>query len=481
MIHIVGLGPGDPGALTLGTWRLLQELPLYLRTRRHPTVDHIIQEGIAFTTFDAVYEAAAQFEEVYETIAQAVTTAGREEDLVYGVPGHPLVAETSVTRILEICRAEGLPYQVHPAVSFLDAVFEALEVDPIHGLRVVDALTIEKEPPDFTKGTVITQVFSQLVAGRVKLALSTYLGDEEEVVFLRALGTNKATVRRIPLYALDRQKDVDDLTSVYVPPKPEGYDFYGFLRVVERLRDRENGCPWDMEQTHASLKRYLIEEAYETLEAVDLEDSELLAEELGDVLLQVLLHSVIGAEAGEFNVHEVIRRVSEKMVYRHPHVFQKERDMSAGEVLVQWEALKKKEKQEEGPSDALEAVSKYYPALLRADKIQRKAGKYGFDWADATPVYRKIQEETAEIQEAVGLGDKDAVRKEVGDLLFAVVNLARFLEVDPELSLNGTSDRFIARIKEMESMIRDEHKVFEGLSLEELDEYWEKAKKREKN
>lgn len=480
MIHIVGLGPGSEDALTLGAIKALKTYPLYLRTEKHPTVSYLIESEIMYKSFDDHYMRAEKFEEVYEGIKDAIIHEGKVREITYGVPGHPLVAEKSVILIIEACKSLGIPYKIYPAVSFVDTMLEALEIDPILGLRIVDALTIEEERPDFSKGTIITQVFSAYMASRVKIALGHYLNDEDEIVFVRAAGTSEEVLRRIPLFELDRQKDIDDLTSVYIPPMKDKYDFYTFMGIVERLRDKDEGCPWDKEQTHESLKRYLIEESYEALEAIDLEDYESLSEELGDVMLQILLHSTIGKEQGEFSVHDVIRTVSEKMIYRHPHVFNKGREMSSEEVLLQWDELKKKEKSEERLSDSLKGISKFYPSLSRAEKIQKKARKYGFDWEDIKPVFEKIEEETQEIREAMSEGDEMKLHKEVGDLLFAVVNLSRFLGADPEVSLNQTSDRFISRITKMEKLLMADGLTFNALSLEKLDEYWETAKKEEK-
>jgi len=480
MIHIVGLGPGHNDALTLGAVKVLKNNAVFLRTEKHPTVSFLVEEGISYEAFDFVYEKAETFDEVYSTIADLLCMKGEKETFVYGVPGHPLVAEKSVLLLIEKCKEKGIPYKIHPAVSFVDAVFEALEVDPISGFRIVDALGIEEEVPDYHKGTLITQVFSPYIASRVKIALNAYLNDEDEIIYIRAAGTEEEVIRRIPLYELDRQRDADDLTSVYVPPMEGKYSFYDFMNIVKKLRDKDNGCPWDKEQTHESLKPYLIEESYEALEAIDLEDFDALREELGDVMLQVLLHSVISEEEGEFNVHEVVKVVSEKMIYRHPHVFEKDKDMTSDEVLIQWEALKKKEKGEETLSDSLRAISKYYPGLSRAEKIQKKARKYGFDWDDIKDVFLKAEEALLEIRQALKDQDERHVKKELGDLLFAVVNLARFLQADPEIAINETSDKFIRRITRMEELLEADQRAFQDLPLKELDEYWEKAKKEEK-
>lgn len=480
MIHIVGLGPGNEDALTLGAVEIMGKFPLYLRTKKHPTVDYLEKRGISYSSFDSFYEKAETFDEVYEEIKEAIYKESKKGDVIYAVPGHPLVAEKSVMLLLDVIKKENLDYKIYPSISFVDTMLEALLIDPIKGIRIVDALDIEKETPDFSKGTIITQVFSPYIAGRVKLALSNYQDDEDPIVFVRAAGTKDEVVRPLKLYELDRQKDIDDLTSIYLPPMEEKYDFYTFMRVVEKLRDKDEGCPWDKEQTHASLKKYLIEESYEALEAIDLEDYESLQEELGDVLLQILLHSTIGKEKGEFNVHEVIKTVAEKMVYRHPHVFKKEETMTSGEVKDQWEELKKKEKNEASLGEALEKISKFNPSLTRAEKIQSKARKYGFDWEEIDDVFSKLFEEIQELKDAISEKSQIEVEKELGDLLFTVVNLSRFLKVDPEITLNETSDRFVNRIKLMEAEIAKAGHDFQALSLEKLDKYWENAKNREK-
>lgn len=480
MIHIVGLGPGSEDALTLGAIEIMGKFPLYLRTKKHPTVKYLDTKGISYETFDSFYENAETFEQVYEEIKEAIMRASENGDLIYAVPGHPLVAEKSVMLLIETMKKVGIPYKIYPSVSFVDTMLEALLIDPIKGIRIVDALDIEKETPDFSKGTIITQVFSPYVASQVKLALLNFLEDEDPVIFVRAAGTKDQVVRPLKLYELDRQKDIDDLTSVYVPPMEDKYDFYTFMRVVEQLRDKDEGCPWDKEQTHESLKKYLIEESYEALEAIDLKDYDGLSEELGDVLLQILLHSTIGKEKGKFNVHEVIKTVAEKMVYRHPHVFKKEEVLTSVEVKDQWEELKKKEKKETSLADALSKISKFNPSLSRAEKIQKKTRKYGFDFEHVDEVFSKILEEMEEIKEALKAQDKNEVDLELGDLLFSVVNLSRFLKVDPELSLNETSDRFVKRIDVMEKELTKVGMDFQALSLEKLDEYWKMAKKREK-
>ncbi|MGI6734128.1 MAG: nucleoside triphosphate pyrophosphohydrolase [Anaerovoracaceae bacterium] len=248
-------------------------------------------------------------------------------------------------------------------------------------------------------------------------------------------------------------------------------------KVISLLRS-ENGCPWDKAQTHESLKVCLVEEAYEVSEAIDNLDWDNLEEELGDVLLQVVFHGDLGQAEGIFDLRSIANRVCEKMIRRHPHVFSNIRAESIDTALEKWENMKKKEK----PSTLTESmrdIPKALPALRKSMKIQSKAAEVGFDWDDVAPAFEKIREETQELTEAYQEGDFGKVRDELGDLLFAVVNVARFLKIDPEDALNFTSQRFIKRFSFIEEAARAEGRRLESMALSEMDKLWEEAKKRE--
>ena len=244
--------------------------------------------------------------------------------------------------------------------------------------------------------------------------------------------------------------------------------------VVARLR-APDGCPWDREQTHASLRSALIEECHEVIEAIDKSDDTHLREELGDILLQVVMHSQMASERGAFSLEDVAGVVADKMVRRHPHVFGDKSAADSDAVLRQWDQIKRTEKG--GQTGALDSISTSLPALLRAQNAQKKAGRVGFDWPDVEPVYAKIVEETQEIREAVAAGDPAAIEAEIGDLLFSVVNLARKLRVDAETALSGSTKRFIRRFQAVESELHAEGKKMEETPLDELDRIWEKVKR----
>ena len=259
--------------------------------------------------------------------------------------------------------------------------------------------------------------------------------------------------------------------------------FNQLVAVMERLRG-EGGCPWDREQTPETLKPFLIEEAYEVLEAIESGKAEPLCEELGDLLFQVLFHSQIAKEKKEFDIEAVLKTTTDKMTRRHPHVFSPEGEngapLESKTVLARWEEMKKKEVRNRARKSALDGVPKSLPALLRAHQIQSRAARVGFDWKTPGPVFAKIEEELQELKEAVTEGAATRVEEEMGDLLFSVVNVARFLKVNPEDALRQMIDRFIGRFQGMEAEAERKGVSFGALSLEEMDQLWESAKSTER-
>ena len=253
-------------------------------------------------------------------------------------------------------------------------------------------------------------------------------------------------------------------------------DSYGVkdLEEIVRILRAPGGCPWDAEQTHQSIRRNFLEEAYEAVEAIDEGSPEHLEEELGDVLLQVVMHARMEQEAGRFDLDGVADGICKKLIYRHPHVFGDVAVSGTGEVLSNWEALKRKEKGQATNTDALEAVARALPALWRAEKVQKKARKAGFDWPDVSGALDKLSEELEELKTAAAEGTD--VAEELGDLLFSAVNAARFLKVDPEDALNGATDKFIGRFRKVEAQAAAQGKAMEDMGLEELDALWERAK-----
>ena len=270
-----------------------------------------------------------------------------------------------------------------------------------------------------------------------------------------------------------------------------GQWFEKLVAVQARLR-APNGCPWDREQTHQSLRTYLIEEAYEVLEALESGNDAKFAEEMGDLLLQIVFHSQIAREEGRFTVSEVIREIHNKMIRRHPHVFGTTRAKDSAEVLRNWEQIKAEERRADGkkrdskssidvPKEAslLDGVSRALPATLEGFQLTRKASRIGFDWEDASGVFEKMREETEELKKALGSQDQAKIEEELGDLLFAAINLSRFLKVDPEIALKKANAKFARRFRAMEKLAQDSGREFKDLPREEMENYWEAAKKSE--
>lgn len=250
------------------------------------------------------------------------------------------------------------------------------------------------------------------------------------------------------------------------------------LRLVMDILRGENGCPWDREQTHESLRGTTLEEAYEVIEAIDNQDMDNLKEELGDLLLHVVFHSRIANDMENFTLDDVIQGLVEKLIRRHPHVFKDAQVENSNEVMIQWEDIKKAEKQFDSHYDKLIGVPKALPSLVRAYKVQKKAAEVGFDFPDCRRAFDKIYEEIKELEAAIKEGQKQLIEEEYGDLLFSIVNISRFFEINPEISLTNATEKFINRFKGIEEMAENKGFNLDELSLEEMDHLWEAFKNR---
>ncbi|WMJ16138.1 nucleoside triphosphate pyrophosphohydrolase [Geobacillus proteiniphilus] len=483
-IYVFGLGAGDVKQLPIGVYRKLKRAhPLFLRTKEHPVVKWLTEEGIAFTSFDEVYEKHEQFADVYADIVDRLTEQAKHGDVFYAVPGHPLVAERTVQLLFEAERRGVCRIVIEGGQSFLDALFTAVRIDPIEGFQLLDATTFRGEEWSPSLHAVFCQVYDSFVASNVKLSLMEQLPDDYPVYIVTAAGTKDEQVKRVPLYELDHETGLDNLTSVYVPPvKDEPLLYHRFetlRRVIATLRG-PNGCPWDRKQTHASLKRYLLEEAYELLEAIDEGDDDHMVEELGDVLLQVMLHAQIGADRGLFSIDDVIRTLTAKMIRRHPHVFGDVTAETAEQVVANWEKIKEKEKGGGRPESILADIPKSLPGTMRAYELQKRAAKVGFDWDDAPPIWQKVEEEMAEFRAETSGGRRDRLVGEFGDLLFALINLARYYGIQPEEALQMANDKFARRFAYIEEQVRKSGRSITSFSLAELDRFWEEAKENER-
>lgn len=425
-VVVVGLGPAGPELLTAATREAIERVPVrLLRTSRHPSACAV---GPA-TSCDDVYDQAASFEEVYTGIVARVVAAAVEHgEVLYAVPGSPRVAEASVELLMADSRVE---VEVVPALSFLDLVWDRLGVDPLAvGVRLVDGRRFAVEAAGERGPLVVAQCDSKSVLSEVKLAVDEAPGS---VVVLQRLGLADESMVEVDWADLDRDVRPDHLTTLWIPAlaAPVGAELVRFAELVRTLRSR---CPWDREQTHASLTRYLLEESYELLEAIDevahvgagdeLDAAyEHLEEELGDVLFQVFFHATLAAEAGRFDVAGVARQVHDKLVRRHPHVFAGVEVQGTDDIMRNWDRIKADEKGRSGPMDGIPAD---LPALLYAHKVQRRAAAHGVE---------------REVPAAVSL-DAMTTAPELGEALFSMVAAARSRGLDPEGALRAVAARF---------------------------------------
>lgn len=476
MITIVGLGPGDAGLITRQAWHLLSTAEtVYLRTARHPAVAGL-PAHLHLHSFDAIYDTAEDFAAVYRQIADEVLRLGRESDVLYAVPGNPFVGETTVTAILRGAAEAGIVARTVAGLSFVEPVVAALGIDALDGLQLFDAIEIAAflHPPlNPDVPLLLGQVYSRQLANELKLALMSIYPAELPVALVHAAGEADERVERLALFEIDRSEHVDHLTSLYVPALPLKSSLPALAETVAVLRS-PNGCPWDQEQTPQSMREGFLEEAYEVLTALDADDPVNLGEELGDLLYHIVMQTQMAAEAGHFTLADVIAGIEAKLKRRHPHVWGDWQVSDSAEVLRNWERLKQREKADKPAGGSrLDGIPPALPALARSQKVQGKAAHTGFDWPDIGGVYDKLAEEVAELREAATLEERHL---ELGDVLFVVVNLARWLDVDAESALREANERFAGRFRQVERLVAARGLEWSALSFAELDALWEEAK-----
>ena len=452
MITVTGLGPGTLDRVPGPVMALLldPERTVIVRTEDHPASRELAERrDVVFC--DDLYQSADTFEDVYVGIADRVISASENGPVVYAVPGSPMVGELTVRKLLEL----GLAMEVIPAESFVDAVLAAVGYDPLdRGLQILNGHDLP-DPLVLDKPTIVGQLDRPEVLADVCALVDRVTPDETMVTVLSGVGSPDAVV----LEGLPADVDASlagARTSVFIDSDPGG--LIGAVKTMRVLREE---CPWDRDQTHQSLIKNLVEESYELIDAIgrlDDQEPDLVAyaaveDELGDVLLQVLFHSVIARQAGAFDIDDVAEVLRQKLLRRHPHVFGDVEVASAAEVKANWDRIKESERGDTADESALDGVPAGMPALHRASKIQNRAAKAGFDWYEAAHVLPKVQEELDELGAAMS-GDDD-VAGELGDVMFSIVGLARYLGLDAEVSLRVATLRFEERFRRWEQAKRD--------------------------
>jgi len=490
-ITVVGLGPGGLDHVTEETRRAIDDhRHRYLRTAVHPSASIV---GAALT-FDDVYDRADTFDDVYEHITSELLAAATEHGrILYAVPGSPLVLERTVRQLRERSDDAGIDLRILPAMSFLDVAWARLGVDPVEaGVRLVDGHDFAVAAAGERGPLLVAHTHADWVLSEIKLAVDGATGDEP-VTVLQALGTPDEQITHTTWADLDRSVDADHLTSLWIPElaTPVGAEYVRFHQLTRTLREQ---CPWDIDQTHHSLVPFLLEETYEVVDAVQALDPDDpstdhdLIEELGDLLYQIEFHATIAEQEGRFTIADVASGIHDKLVRRHPHVFGTDAtgtdaglrhdpaaELSTDQVLSNWDDIKRAEKSR---TSVFDGIPRSMPSLAYAAKVSRKASKVGFDWADVNGALPKITEEHGELVEAIDSGDHDHTTAELGDLLFAVVNVARHLDVDPELALRAATDRFRARFEIVEQLATERSIDLRDADLPTLDELWGLAKTR---
>lgn len=482
-IYVLGLGPGNPDDLTMGVLKRIKSGDRnYLRTEKHPTVEYFKQNGIPYESYDYAYEKGEDFLGVYEYIAEDLALkADKYKTINYLVPGNPMVAEKTVEILLQK-ESESLEVELLTGISFIEPILELVRRDPIDGLKIVDGTEFKLKDIDINLDCIVTQVYNTRVASNIKLVLSEVYGDEYKIYIINSAGIDgEEEIHSISIYELDRMDNIGPLTSIYIPKvdkiTKKIYNMVDIIDTMELLRS-DRGCPWDREQTHKSIRECVIEEAYEVVDAIDREDMDDLIEELGDLLLQVVFHSQIALEEGEFNLYDITTELNKKLIYRHPHVFNEKKVEKSDEVVYNWNKLKFKGRNIKTYTDTLVDIPKL-PSLMRSYKVQQRASEIGFDWDTVDGALDKVKEEYYEVIESINYikgGDVEKTEEELGDLLFAVVNVCRFLEVNPEVALNKTINKFIDRFAIMEAKSDRIGKKLEDMTLEEMDILWDEAK-----
>jgi tetrapyrrole methylase family protein/MazG family protein len=456
--------------------QLSEAAEVYLRTAHHPSVTDIPAPCHPFAAAAGV-----------ESIAAGIVRLGqRESGVVYAVPGHPGWGEATVPLIRAMAAAANVPLTIVPGLSLIEATLTKLGLDVPDNLQLAEAQQLagpfRYHPPlEPDRPALVTHLTDAPLAGAVQRSLRHAYPAEFEVGLVQNLGAADERVWRGPLHQLDEQPfPPHSLSALYLPADSRA-GFSLFQQTVAHLR-APDGCPWDQKQTHQSLRASVLEEACEVLEAIDANDMPALAEELGDLMLIILLQTQIAVDHDEFTMPEVIDQIQRKLIRRHPHVFGAVKVNGVEEVNRNWEAIKQAEKAAKGqaaaaPESAMDGVPRALPALAQALTISRKAVQAGFEWPDIEGVLDKVMEEAREIVEARTPAHLEA---EIGDLLFSVVNLARWRGIDAETALRCTNARFSRRFRRVEALAAARGKLLPEISIEEMGQLWEVAKQEER-
>ncbi len=495
-IIIAGLGPGSWNDVTVAAQEALLNQPsIIFRTNRHPTVDVFRQKrpDFALESFDNLYETIDDWSQLYDVMAQTLVQKSKElGSVVYAVPGHPLFGETSVRNVLKLAASEAIDVTIIAGVSFLESVCSALKIDPLeNGLQIIDATELATLKPQQVGGVVfphrpaiITQVYNRAMLSAAKIALLEVYPAEHETLLAQSAGTTDERIIRLPLSECDRNEYADHLSSLYIPALDpaalQSFRTAESLRyIVERLRGPD-GCPWDKKQTHQTLLKYALEEAAEVAEAIDAYDTDPdhLAEELGDLLLQIYLHAEIAQQEESFTINDIFEHIVTKLIRRHPHVFGDVQVSGAEHVVKNWDAIKREERAKKAGGapefeSTLRNIVAYMPALSNTVEIIHRVNKAGFnlktpeDW---------ITQTKREYQEFLQTDSDEEKLLEFGDILFNIAGYADSVGMSPEIALRKSNEKFCRRFTLCEQLCHERGWVLHELELPQLAILWQEAK-----
>ncbi len=473
-LTIIGTGTKKIDDISFKGYRTLKdEVFRFVRTDRHPFVEYLLEKSIQFKTFDKHFEEKKNLDQVYESIIDEILEKIKIEDnIYYYVPGSPYYGDI-VTEYFMKNNIDDMEVEIIDSISFWQKAISLIDENN-ENLKTLSGEEYNFYDIDINSNLLFTQIFNKDIAEKIKLDLGEIYGDEYKVNIIDVISEN---TMEIPVLMVDKLKKYSFSTYIFVESieksTKELYNVNNLLKTMETLRGPD-GCPWDRKQTHKSIRDCLIEEAYEVVDAIEKEDYENFIEELGDLLLQVVFHAQIAREEGYFNIYDVYTGICKKLNERHPHVFGDVDAENEDEALKSWEYIKGKEKKLNTYHDKLLEVPKALSPLTKSYKIQKIAAEVGFDWPDINGAVSKIHEELDELLKEYDKIDKDKIEDELGDLLFAIVNFSRFLKINPDIALNRTVNKFIKRFKYIED---NSNKSLKDMSLEDMDELWEKSKR----
>lgn len=472
MITVIGLGV-ERGDISLRAKNLIEEkvklgAPVLVRTGNTRSYQTVLDLGIPHTTLDSVYEKSRTFKTLSKNLAKAVVDAG--DNAVYLVDGSAS----------EDYSVKALQKRFHGKLFIVDGVakttaqacaanFESCSYKTVSAYELIDGGSIETDT-----AVIVYDMDDRALASDCKLILADLFGDERKVKYIQG-----GKAKSIYLYELDRQKSYDYSSAVAIEKQEllekTRFSIADLKEIIIRLR-APNGCPWDKVQTNESIKMSAVEEAYELVDAIDQKDDDKILEETGDILLQAVFHAVLKEETGAFNLTDILTGICQKLITRHTHVFGEDKAKDDQGALSVWEANKRKEKGQDTFAKSVNDVPKCFPAVMRAQKVGKRAGKAGMDFKGVKEASERLQEELLEVFKAIESGNATEIEKEVGDLLFSAVNIGRKAGADCEKALKESVDRFAQRFTRAEELALKEHSEVDKLSEEEWDSYYNKAK-----